>query len=153
MPRGIPKKGFRMTKNRRMGKLPTPKALMAPVMEPVIEETEEQIRTKLNERFAALAIMTDMAIAGEVRAVVVSGPAGLGKSFSVMKSLDDQKAFYATISGFVRPTGLYKTLYEYRHKNCVVVFDDADSIFRDEISLNLLKKACDTTKKRTVMVG
>jgi len=52
------------------------------------------------------------------------------------------------ISGRVSGTGLYRLLYEMRFKKCVVVFDDADDIFFDDVSLNLLKKACDSSSKR-----
>jgi hypothetical protein len=81
--------------------------------------------------------------------LIVSGPAGVGKSYSIEKML--QSAPRSTmIKGFVRPTGLYKTLYEYRDPGCVIVFDDADSIFQDDVALNLLKAACDTTEKRVL---
>ena len=35
-------------------------------------------------------------------------------------------------------------------KGKVVVFDDCDSIFSDELSLNILKAALDSKKKRTI---
>jgi hypothetical protein len=117
---------------------------------PIIEETEAQIREKLTERFSALELMTQSAVNGDVRAVVVSGPAGLGKSHGVSKILEEHQPHHTIVRGYVRPTGLYKTLYEFRHPGSVVVFDDADSIFSDDISLNLLKAACDTTKKRSL---
>ena len=163
MPRGVPKAGFRMTQNRINNGITKPMLAsrpmfmqpiqpMAPVVvaAPVVEETEAEIRAKLTERFEALTDVTHAAIDGTVRAFVISGPAGLGKSSEVTRVLEERNPFYTVISGFVRPTGLYKTLYEYRHKGSVVVFDDADSIFNDEISLNMLKKACDTTKKRNL---
>ena len=103
-----------------------------------------------SERFAVMADMADATLAGDNRAVIVSGPPGVGKSHSVMKSLgalgDDVK--WTVVKGFVRPTGLYKTLYEHREPGSVVVFDDADSVFFDDVSLNILKSACDTTRTR-----
>lgn len=146
MPRGVPKAGFRMTKNRRSSTAKMQLRAAAPVS----VETEAQIREKLTERFAALELMTESAVTGEVRAVVVSGPAGLGKSHGVSKILEQHNPYHTIVRGYVRPTGLYKTLYEYRHPGSVVVFDDADSIFSDDVSLNLLKAACDTTKKRVL---
>jgi hypothetical protein len=97
-------------------------------------------------------MITEAAVAGEARALIVSGPAGLGKSYGVTKVVDKNcnPAMTQTIHGYVRPTGLFKTLYEYRHPGCVVVFDDADSLFSDDISLNLLKAACDTTDRRVI---
>lgn len=157
MPRGVPKAGFRMTKNRKakMGKgasFATATAVAsAPVYrEPEIPETEDQIRNKLEERFTAMTMMVEDAIKGSVRAIIFSGPAGVGKSHEVHAALEKWKPYHTIIHGFVRPTGLYKTLYEYRQPGSVVVLDDADSIFNDDISLNILKVACDTTRKREI---
>lgn len=157
MPRGVPKAGFRMTKNRRRGLGKASKS--APVVsvtanpiyrEPEIQETEDQIRNKLEERFTAMTMMVESAIKGDVRAIIFSGPAGVGKSHEVHAALERLKPYHTIIHGFVRPTGLYKTLYEFRAPGSVVVLDDADSIFNDDISLNILKVACDTTRKREI---
>lgn len=113
-------------------------------------ETDDEILTRLNDRFS---VMTDMALAtaiGQNRAMIVSGPAGLGKSHGIGMVLeelgDNVKA--TIIKGFVRSTGLYKTLFDHRDPGSVVIFDDADSIFFDDVSLNILKTACDTTSVR-----
>ena len=158
MPRGVPKAGFRMTKNRRANmKHGKPFVMSAPSVtsnpiyrEPEVQETEDQIRNKLEERFAAMTMMVESAIKGDVRAIIFSGPAGVGKSHEVHAALERLKPYHTIIHGFVRPTGLYKTLYEYRQPGSVVVLDDADSIFGDDISLNILKVACDTTRKREI---
>jgi hypothetical protein len=97
-----------------------------------------------------MTMMVESAIKGDVRAIIFSGPAGVGKSHEVHAALDRLKPYHTIIHGFVRPTGLYKTLYEYRQPGSVVVLDDADSIFGDDISLNILKVACDTTRKREI---
>lgn len=145
MPRGVPKAGFRMTRKRKaLGRVQ-----MAPIVRESVE-TEAQIRAKLDERFAALSLMTEAAVAGEVRSFVISGPAGLGKSYGVTQTLERENPYYTIVRGYVRPTGLYKTLYEYRAPGSVVVFDDADAIFGDEAALNLLKAACDTTRRRVL---
>lgn len=145
MPRGVPKAGFRMTRKRKT----QGRVQMAPIVRESVE-TEAQIRAKLDERFAALSLMTEAAVAGEVRSFVISGPAGLGKSYGVTQTLEREKPYYTIVRGYVRPTGLYKTLYEYRAPGSVVVFDDADAIFGDEAALNLLKAACDTTRRRVL---
>ena len=51
-------------------------------------ETDEQIHAKLNERFEVLNELVQGSIDGDVRAIIVSGPAGLGKSYSVEKLLE-----------------------------------------------------------------
>jgi len=153
MPRGVPKNGFRMTKNRLNGVVKPLNVvkMQLPVL-PVKAETEAEIEIKLFERFSALDTMVKATVDGRNKSMVVSGPAGVGKSYGIGLVLDEnsKKVMTTVIKGYVRPTGLYKTLYENRHKECVVVFDDADSIFSDDVSLNLLKAACDTTKKRVL---
>lgn len=158
MPKGVPKAGFRMTKNRvASGVFPAPAVSSklhggcdVPATPP---ETDAEIHVKLEERFSVMQQMAAATAHGSCRACIISGPAGLGKSFGVEKileGLESKGITYTTIKGFIRPTGLYKILYEYRHPNCVVVFDDADSVFLDDVSLNLLKTACDTTEKRVL---
>ena len=114
--------------------------------------TDEEIGVKLNRRFAALDTMAKATIDGINTALIVSGPAGLGKSYSIEKALREAEVLggtnYETIKGFVRATGLYKTLYENREPGSVIVFDDADSILLDDVTLNLLKAALDTTDER-----
>lgn len=119
--------------------------------EPLQTETDEEIAERLQERFSVLEELTISTISGESRAVIASGPPGLGKTFTVERLLADKdESEYRIVKGFVRATGLYRLLYEMRHKNCVLVFDDCDSIFFDDVTLNLLKAACDTTERRRI---
>jgi hypothetical protein len=46
--------------------------------------------------------------------------------------------------------GLYSKLYEFSNSGNVLVFDDCDSVLLDELSLNILKAALDSSKKRTI---
>jgi hypothetical protein len=116
-------------------------------------ESDDQINARIAERFEVLDIMTNAIINGDSRAMVVSGPAGLGKSFTVEKALenyDPEANAYTIIKGYARATGLLKLLWRFRHSNSVIVFDDADSIFFDDTSLNMIKAVCDTTERRVV---
>lgn len=145
MPRGVPKNGYRNRKDKD--------EFIQTVTNVVPFETDAQIEQKLMERFDILEMLADACIDGDARAVIVSGPPGLGKSFTVEKKLaawDPQELNHTIIKGFVRATGLYKLLYQYRNPGQVLVFDDADSIFFDDVSLNLLKAVCDTTETRRV---
>ncbi len=155
MPRGVPKNGVRMTRKRRAAEAAKNHKAINRLIQPasLVQETDEQIFEKLNDRFSILEMMTKAAVAGEARAVIVSGPAGLGKSYTVEQELaawDPNEINHTIIKGFVRATGLYKTLYNYREAGQVIVFDDSDSIFYDDVALNLLKAVCDTTEKRRV---
>ena len=147
MPRGVPKSGFRMTRKRQAVNFATQ------VVKPVRTETVAEIESKLADRFEALAIMSEATGKGINRSLIVSGPAGLGKSFTVEAKLAEleQKGHSVTyIKGYVRPLALYKLLYETRHPNSVLVFDDSDSVFYDDVSMNLLKGACDSTERRVL---
>jgi hypothetical protein len=57
---------------------------------------------------------------------------------------------FEVIKGAMSPIGLYCKLFKMADKGKVVVFDDCDSIFQDELSLNILKAALDSKKKRTI---
>lgn len=120
---------------------------------PAVVETDDEIEARLTDRFEILGEMTDLAIAGDVRAMVVSGPAGLGKSFTVeakLEATDPSALDHTIVKGYVRAPGLYKLLYAHRNQGQVLVFDDADAIFFDDTALNLLKAACDTTERRVI---
>jgi len=121
--------------------------------EPSVIETDAEIDARIAERFDILDTLTEACVVGNARALIVSGPAGLGKSFTVEKRLsqwDPEGDNHIIVKGYVRATGLVKLLYHYRHENSVIVFDDADAIFFDDVSLNLLKAVCDTTERRRV---
>jgi hypothetical protein len=46
--------------------------------------------------------------------------------------------------------GLYSKLYEFSGEKNVIVFDDCDSVLLDDVALNILKAALDSSKKRTI---
>ena len=126
---------------------------------PVKVETEEEAMTRIRERFEILTEMTKAATAGDIRAMIVSGPPGVGKSFGVEAEVDKACLFdklsgkrlrAEVVKGSATPIGLYQTLYKYSDANCVLVFDDCDGILLDDVSLNLLKGALDSGKKRKI---
>jgi hypothetical protein len=122
-------------------------------------ETEEAAMNRIRERFEILTEMTRAAIDGGIRAMIVSGPPGVGKSFGVEQEIDKATLFdriagkrlrAEVVKGSATPIGLYQTLYKYSDENCVLVFDDCDSILVDDVALNLLKGALDSGKKRKI---
>lgn len=119
----------------------------------VSNETDEQIDRKLRDRFDVLEVITNAALSGDINSLIVSGPAGLGKSYTVEKCLeewDPSERNHTVIRGYVKATGLFKTLYQYRRKGQVIVFDDSDSLFLDDATLAMLKAVCDSTDRRRV---
>ena len=120
-------------------------------------ETDNQIIERMRERFSILDDMTQASIDGVVRGMVVTGPPGVGKSFGVEKVLEKNSLFdvlannklrFEVIKGASSAIGLYKVLYNNADKNSVLVLDDCDTVLYDETSLNLLKAALDSCKKR-----
>jgi len=125
------------------------------------EESDEETIERLRERFDMLEDMTKATKKGDVRAMIVSGPPGVGKSFGVEKVLgkhdlladiagDSKLKKYEVVKGAMSAIGLYCKLYKYADKDNVIVFDDCDSIFADELSLNILKAALDSKKTRRI---
>ena len=138
---------------------------VAPVAHPRVHvhtapvETDEEVIARIGERFDILDQMTKATIAGDVRAMIVVGPPGVGKSYGVEKQLEHSGLFdqlsgrrvkYEVIKGAMTPIGLYCTLYKHSDKNNVIVFDDCDSVFQDDLSLNILKAALDSGKRRRI---
>jgi hypothetical protein len=157
MPRGVPKAGFRMTKNRV--------SMQAGTIDQFVPAVES--RFSINERFDFVADMVSMLAKNDQSSVIVTGPGGLGKTFNVLSALQKNKLedislvddleigrsvqtrnSYRVIKGYSTPKGLYRVLYE--NRNGVIVFDDCDSVLKDPISLNLLKGALDSYDRRII---
>lgn len=138
--------------------------------------SDSEIKGRIKERFDILTEMTVSAAKGAVKGIIVSGAAGVGKSYEVeaalhKDSLYDHLSFnadaidqdprriagdksykprYCFIKGHMTAPALYKKLYDYSFAGEVLVMDDCDSIWYDDVSLNLMKAALDTTKTRTI---
>ena len=122
-------------------------------------ETDEQVMDRIGKRFEILDEMTRAAKEGNVRAMIVSGPPGVGKSYGVEEQLNKDSIFddvggntrkFEVVKGAMSAIGLYAKLYKYSNPKNVVVFDDCDSVLLDDLSLNILKAALDTSKKRYI---
>ena len=121
--------------------------------------SDEELIEKTRSRFGILTEMTKAVKSGTVRAMIVSGPPGVGKSFGVEEvltkddlfdTLGQRKPKYEIVKGAMSAIGLYSKLYELSGEKNVIVFDDCDSVLLDDLSLNILKAALDTSKKRTI---
>jgi len=123
------------------------------------QETDEEIMQRIENRFNILDDMTKATISGDIRAMIVVGPPGVGKSYGVEYQLEKAGIFdkisgkkmrYEVIKGAMTPIGLYCTLYKYSDPKNVLVFDDCDSILMEDLALNILKAALDSGKKRRI---
>jgi len=126
-----------------------------------LTETDDEIIARLRARFEILDDMTRAVKKGDVRAMIVTGPPGVGKSFGVESVLGRHDVFanvaqdgklkkYEVVKGAMSALGLYSKLYQYSDKKNILVFDDCDSVLLDDLSLNILKAALDTSKKRMI---
>lgn len=131
------------------------------IIKDLSNETDDEIIERMRVRFGILEDMTRAVKAGHVRAMIVSGPPGVGKSFGVEKVLEKHDVFanvandgklkkYEVVKGAMSAIGLYKKLHEYRDKKSILVFDDCDSVLLDDVALNILKAALDSSKKRMI---
>ena len=145
-------------------KRPSTATTMSLAQEPVkktLKETDDQIKSRLRERFQVLEDMTRAVKKGQVRAMIVSGPPGVGKSFGVEAVLSKHDTManiagneklkkYEVVKGAMSALGLYKKLFEFSGSKNILVFDDCDSVLLDDLSLNILKAALDSGKKRMI---
>lgn len=127
----------------------------------------QESRFSINERFGFVGDMVSMLCRGAQPSVIITGPGGLGKSYTVTKTLEANgfkdmsildesfevgtktaKNKFVVVKGYSTPKGLYRLLYE--NKDGVIVFDDCDSVLKDPVSLNLLKGALDSYSRRII---
>ena len=137
------------------------KSLEQAPMVKVLTETDEEIVERLRYHFSILDDMTSACKAGKIRAMIVTGPPGVGKSHGVETVLakhdvfanvaqDEKLKKYEVVKGAMSALGLYAKLYAYKDAKSILVFDDCDSVLLDDLSLNILKAALDSSEKRVI---
>jgi len=122
------------------------------------KKSPEDRLADIQQRFDILDDMANACAEGTVRALILSGPPGVGKSYGVTKQLEKANLFntlqntkrWEVVKGATSGLGLYKKLYQYSAKGSVIVFDDCDTVLFDDLSLNILKAALDSGKKRVI---
>jgi len=121
----------------------------------------------INQRFSFVEQMVSMIVQKTLPSAVITGEGGLGKSYTVLKSLEtagftnitdlanfavgakiNKAKSYTVVKGYSTAKGLYRTLFE--NNGMVIVFDDCDSILKDDVAKNLLKGALDSYSKRYI---
>ena len=126
---------------------------------PEVKETEVEAMDRIATRFAVLDEMSRACINGDIRAMIVSGPPGVGKSYGVETQMEKASLFdkiagkkvrFNIVKGAMTALGLYAQLYKYSDSKNVLVFDDCDSVFTDDLALNILKAALDSGKTRRI---
>jgi hypothetical protein len=128
---------------------------------------ERTARFGINERFGFVEKLVDMVAAGVQPSAVVTGEGGLGKTYTVTKTLEkngykdisdladfqvgmviNTRKCFTMVKGFSTAKGLYRTLFE--NNKSIIVFDDCDAVLKDPVALNILKGALDSYGKRII---
>jgi replication-associated recombination protein RarA len=134
------------------GQLETNK-VESPMAAPLVTETVEEMKARINKRFNVMNIMTNGIINKTIRSLIISGAPGIGKTYTLNRDLEqadaDGEIEYSIVNGKMSPIGLYCKLYECKESNSVLVLDDVD-VFSSEDALNVLKAALDTSETRKV---
>lgn len=92
---------------------------------------------------------------GQSNSLLITGQAGIGKTYVVEQTLEKKLNLkpdygYYSITGQITTAGLYETLFRFRHNDKLILFDDIDSVFKSDDSVNMLKGALDTSRKRQI---
>jgi len=121
-------------------------------------ETDEEVMSRIRDRFEILDEMTKATLSGDIRAMIVTGPPGVGKSYGVERELEKASLFdkisgkrikSEIVKGTISAIGLFVMLYKYSDPECVLVFDDCD-VWDDQDTINMLKGALDSGKTRRI---
>lgn len=129
---------------------------MAPAKsEPLVNTlSDEDILQEQRVRFGTMERMIDGVISGAVRALIISGPAGIGKTYRTELALesahDNEQIQYTAVKGHLRSTGLFRLLWDNKEAGQIILLDDSDAAFQDEQSLGILKAALDSSVRRTI---
>ena len=112
----------------------------------VLEKRDPQVMFNNLER------LTKMVGRGIQPSLVLTGMAGVGKTHLVKETLKGmgltESSDFVHFKGRTTAAGLYITLYN--NFNKIVVFDDCDSVFKDDDAVNILKAALDSYDTRRI---
>ena len=142
-------------------------AMVGDIEQAIVVATEKQNRYGINERFNFVEKLVTMVATGVQPSAVITGEGGLGKTYTVTKTLEangykdisdlaefqvgtivNTRKCFTTVKGYSTAKGLYRTLFE--NNKSVIVFDDCDAVLKDPVALNLLKGALDSYGKRII---
>ena len=143
------------------------KAMVGDVSVAIAAATEKQNRFDINTRFGFVEKLVNMVATGVQPSAVITGEGGLGKTYTVTKTLEangykdisdladfqvgsiiNTRRCFTMVKGYSTAKGLYRTLFE--NNKSIIVFDDCDAVLKDPVALNLLKGALDSYGKRII---
>jgi len=118
--------------------------------------TDAQLLSDIQDRYQMMSKLGLGASKGDVRGFICSGGPGVGKTFELERILRERqerspnKFRFEHLKGTISAVNLYKKLYDYGNPGNVLLIDDADDVFFDTTSLNLLKAALDSSSVRNI---
>jgi len=111
----------------------------------------DRVELDVATRFKYVENLASMVINGHQPSVLLTGGPGIGKTYLIRKQLKVaglSNEDYVIASGHSTPLGLYQLLHD--HRDELIIFDDCDSVFRDDIAVNILKAALDSYDARFI---
>lgn len=115
---------------------------------------------RLKVQFSIMEGLVEQVASGDIRGLIISGPAGIGKTFNVTKVLKNYVNYISPLvgdnaqleicAGHMTSVGLVEALWRNRNAANTLVLDDIDTVLDKLDALNLLKAALDSGNKRTI---
>lgn len=103
--------------------------------------------------YGHLSQLVTMACKGTLRSLLIYGGPGTGKTHTIMQTIKEEGMTpgkdYVKIAGKASPVSIYQTLFMFREGG-MILFDDCDSMWRNEDATNILKAALDTSPVREI---
>jgi len=104
--------------------------------------------TPIHELQDTLSFFTTTLLTGNARALLVSGPGGIGKTHHIISTLQSSGQDFVRVSGRITAFQLYHELKANNDK--IVVLDDTDELMRDSQALSVLRAVLETHGTRNV---
>lgn len=107
-----------------------------------VSSEEDPPEPDTDEYYGHLRDYVRMVARGEKNALMLDAPPGIGKTFQIMDTLDEEldSDEYVKHSGYCTPVELYHLLHEAREGK-VVFLDDIEGLLQNDSALGLLKQA------------
>lgn len=139
---------------------------------PKVDISEEEItiyeesilKPTVDQTWNAYQIFLNMVVDGTTKSLVAFGTGGVGKTFlcdEILKknglkefneekhNLNHSKEYdFVKISGAASGAGVYQTLFEFSDK--LIIFDDCDSVLKDQNAVNFFKGCLDSSGNGTI---
>lgn len=131
---------------------------VSPVADPAIQKMEdrfeEEERALPEERFGDMESYILNVILGLDVSALICGAPGVGKTYRIMQAIKKEGKVrgidYDVIKGKATPLSLYTMMHDYQKPGQLLIIDDADNIIKDEVCINLIKAATDSSDERIV---